>query len=101
MSQKFFSSDIVQTFFTLSCPASEVSLYVEQAPTFYQFSVQFSLLTSILFSDHLSALLQFSIYLSHLLLTARDSELLCSLEAVDFNDEFAELKLVFSAVEGM
>ena len=60
-----------------------------------------TLVTSILFSDHLSALLQFSIYLSHLLLTARDSELLCSLEAVDFSDEFAELKLVFSAVEGM
>ena len=86
--------------FTLSCSASEVSPYAEQAPTF-QFSVQFNSLISILFSDHLSALLQVSIYLSHLLLTARDSELLCSLEAVDFNDEFAELKLVFSAVDGM
>ena len=98
---RFFPQNIVQTGFTLSCSASEVSLYAEQAPTFYQFSVQFNLLISILFSNHLSALLQFSIYLSHLLLTARDSELLCSLDAVDFNDEFAELKLVFSAVEGM
>ena len=91
----------MQTFFTLSCSAFEVSLYAEQAPTFYQFSVQFNLLTSILFIIHLSAFCLFSIYLSHLLLTARDSELLCSLEAVDFNDEFAELKLVFSAVDGM
>ena len=31
----------------------------------------------------------------------KDSELLCSLDAVDFSDEFAELKLVFSAVDGM
>ena len=91
----------MQTCFTLSCSASEVSPYAEQAPTFYQFSVQFNLIISILFSDHLSALFQFSFYLSHLLLTARDSELLCSLEAVDFSDEFAELKLVFSAVDGM
>ena len=38
---------------------------------------------------------------SILLLSVNDSELLCSFDAVDLSDEFAELKLVFSAVVGM
>ena len=37
----------------------------------------------------------------NLLLSVNDSELLCSFDAVDLSDEFAELRLVFSAVVGM
>ena len=38
---------------------------------------------------------------SILLLSVNDSELLCSFDAVDLREEFAELRLVFSAVVGM
>ena len=39
--------------------------------------------------------------INDLLLSVNDSELLCSFDAVDLSDEFAELRLVFSAVVGM